>query len=421
MTRPPAAPPVALWWLLAALAVVWFGGFAFWPGLFFSVGVNHLGVWFLDTFAILASNDAVARGLDPHVPNALDFLNRPHVYSHWWLQLHHVGLTRSHAFGLGLALVIGFLATALAGLRPRRREEFVFYAAVLFSSPVVLAVDRANNDLVIFVLLATVVPCLMSPVAAVRHLAVIPIVLAAGLKFYPAIAGLLLLAAPDAREARRRVLLAVALLLAVGVSVAPDLARLSRIVPRAEGLMTFGSINLLEAFGLTGGLATLAGLGLAGLIAGGFLRARIFEGWTVAPEDRAAWLAFVLGAALLTGCFFTGTSYAYRWIFALWMVPLLWSLPRDPAAPAALRRLAGLTAALLIFVLWSDALASVLLTRFMGHLPGPKLVAYADGVFLLLQPIVWLFFACLLGFLAHFTREGLRLLFARLRRPGEPF
>ena len=47
--------------------------------------------------------------------------------------------------------------------------------------------------------------------------------------------------------------------------------------------------------------------------------------------------ASIVGAALLTGCFLAGTSYGYRWIFALWLAPLLWRLPPPNWKPHAPR------------------------------------------------------------------------------------
>jgi hypothetical protein len=77
------------------------------------------------------------------------------------------------------------------------------------------------------------------------------------------------------------------------------------------------------------------------------------------------------------------------------------------------RRLAGLTAGLLVFALWSDAVASAVLAHFTGQIPTAEVVRWANGFFLLEQPVIWAFFACLLGFLAHFSREGVRTLWAR--------
>ena len=58
---PPAGPNRRLWLLLALLLLGYFAAFAVYPGMFFALGVNHYDAWFLDTFALLASNDAIAR------------------------------------------------------------------------------------------------------------------------------------------------------------------------------------------------------------------------------------------------------------------------------------------------------------------------------------------------------------------------
>ena len=49
-------------WLLAALIAAYLAAFALHPNLFFALGVAHYDGWFIDTFALLASNDAVTRG-----------------------------------------------------------------------------------------------------------------------------------------------------------------------------------------------------------------------------------------------------------------------------------------------------------------------------------------------------------------------
>ena len=175
--------------------------------------------------------------------------------------------------------------------------------------------------------------------------------------------------------------------------------------------MTFGAGNLIEALGLHGRVAALVALAAGGLIGGFFLRWRGFKDWSIAPENQAAWLSFILGAVLLTGCFFTGTNYAYRWVFAIWLTPFLWQLSRDATAPVQVRALARLTIGLLLVALWADAAASAAVGALIGRVPGPTVVRLADTFFLCEQPLTWALFACLLGFLAQFTREGLRRLF----------
>jgi hypothetical protein len=154
----------------------------------------------------------------------------------------------------------------------------------------------------------------------------------------------------------------------------------------------------------------LAGVAFAVLVMAWFWWRGLLSGWAIAPEDRAVWLSFVLGAVLLTGCFFTGTNFAYRWIFALWLAPLLWTLPRDPRAPVAVRRWAAATAALLLFVIWTDGFAAATFYAIHESAPPGAIMRWADRFHLLEQPLTWAFFVGLLGFLAHFARDSLRAL-----------
>ena len=397
-----------LWWLLVVGAASYFSIFVFYPRWYLAVGTNHFGVWFLDNYAILASNDAVSIGRDPWVPNPLDPLNRQHVYSHWWLHLRDFGLTRADNLPVGFVIVAAFFVTAAARLRPREPRELLWSFAVLCSSPILLATNRANNDLVIFLVLAPIVPCLCSRRAWLRLVPVLLIAIAAGLKFYPAIAAPILLAGAAGRERRWRVMGAALVIGAVVLNVAPDYARIKNFLPKAEGLMTMGAANLFEAIGCGVGVAKLASLALGAVAAVAAARTKIFSGWVIAEEDRTEWWSFVLGALLLTGCFFAGTNFAYRWVFALWLAPLLWRLPRDERAPEPVRRLARWTGGLFLAVLWLDPGATIILTTLVGRVPGGMLMRAADRFFAWEQPVTWAFFGCLLAFLVRFVIGELR-------------
>lgn len=172
------------WWSLVALSGAVLICFAMAPDLFRSVGVNHLAPWFLDFYAILAAYDAAALVLDPYASNPLDYFGRGHSYARWWLGLGRIGSTRADTLVLEFALAAAFYVSAVAALRPRRWAEVVWALGVLCSPPVLLALDRANIDLAVFVLLAPGVPCLLSSRSGVRWLAVPPIIAAAALKGY---------------------------------------------------------------------------------------------------------------------------------------------------------------------------------------------------------------------------------------------
>lgn len=393
---------------LVLVVVAWFANFAVFPVFFRFFAVDHFGTWFVDSWAILASNDAVARGWDPRLPNPLDIFNRPHVYSHWWLGLRELGVTRAHNLGFGLTIIIVFLASALARLRPRTSGELLWYGVFLAAPGVLLAVNRANNDLVVFAVLAPLVPCLMDGRRPVRMFAGVLVAVAAGLKFYPAVAGLVLLAAGcgSARETWERAILALLALVLVGADLAGDLAIIGGLAPKAEGLTTFGAGNLPAALGMTGDHGTMFVVAAAGCLIFAALRGRWLDGWSIAPADRAVWLSFVLGAVLLTGCFLAGTNFGYRWVFAIWLAPLLWRLPRDRAAPPSVRRLAAATAGLLVFALWADAAASFVIGRVLRGAAPEEILRAADRFHLAEQPLIWALFGCLLTFIVHHCRTG---------------
>lgn len=400
-----------LWWTLVVLAGLVLGALARAPEYLRLLGVNHLGVWFIDLHAVLASCDAVAAGFDPYAFNPLDHFGRVHCYPHWWLLLGWLGFTRADTQLLGFSLVAVFFVTAVAALRPRMLGEVFWMLAVLCSPPVLLALERANIDLVIFILLAPVVPCLLSPRPWGQLMAVPLMVGATMLKIYPLVAATVVLGLGSGREMRRLIGVGVLLLAVALPDMVGDFQRYARHLPEPDGLMTMGARNLLVSFGLPAGVSRwLGALGGAAVIVY-FWRTKPLAGWTIPHTERHRWLGGMLGVALLTGCFFAGTSYAYRWVFALWLVPLLWQMARDGAAPARVRRWAKITAALLAFALWGDAAASLVIGTCFAGAPPEKIMLWADRFFHAEQPVIWALFVCLLGLLTHFAEAGMRHLF----------
>ncbi len=285
------------------------------------------------------------------------------------------------------------------------------------SPPLLLSVNRANNDLVVFTLLAAVVPCLLDPRRHIRLGAGLFIAAATGLKFYPTVGALVLLSGNDAAEVRSRMVIVTLLLVAVEIDVSPDLARIGLNLPQPGGLMTFGVRHLLEAWGIVGGWATALGLATCCPVAALVWHTCGFGHWRVEPRDREVWLNFILGAAVLTGCFFSGPSNAYRWAFAVWLVPLLVRLPRDPTAPLKVRRLAAATAGLLLVALWLDPLVGAVGGHLLHQGDVNAVLRGVERFVILEQPLAWLLFTCFLTFLGHFVWEAWRSLLARPQNP----
>lgn len=401
-----------LWWCLVAVVAAVATLFGLHPERFRALGVNFYGVWFLDTFALLASSDAHARGLDPYVTNALDYFGRPHGYPHWWLRLHDLGLARGDYLWLGCLLAAAFFVAAIAGLRPKTWGQLGIALLVICSPPVLLATNRGNNDLLVFVLLAPVAFCLTAKHPAFDALAVGLIAVAALLKVYPLVAAAALFIGRTP-EVRRRLLLFGVFGAAMALDLFFDLPRYARIIPKPDGLMSFSALNIFEAAGVSSPQASVLSWVAGGMVGVVFWQSGLLKSWDQVEKREPAWPAFVLGASLLTGCFFAGASFAYRWIFCLWLLPWLWAVAWESGTPLRIRRFAIVTLGLLVFVVWSDALASMAILRFVHGQPENAVATWAKRLFVAEQPIVWAFFACLIGWLLPFLAAGVRAALGR--------
>lgn len=342
--------------LLAGAVLLTLASVVRFPLVLTALGVEPpAGWWFVDTYALLAASDAVTQGLDPYAPNPLDLLHVPHWYSDWWFALAALGLTRADVYAVGAVVVGAFLVAAVLVLRPATGWEVLFAWGVLCSPPFLLGVNRANADLAIcalMVLLAWLLAAAPRPAWAAGGAAVVA--LAAGLKFYPIIAGAALVTAP--RPPRER-WLALGLLAAGGLlvawSVADGVQRALALVLPPVGFFSFGASAWFGLVGLAPGAAHLAAW-LAGLV----LAALWWRRTPTVPAalPAAARVAFVIGALLIVGCFFTGVSYSYRLVFGVLLLPLLWrwaALGRTAPGGWIARGVLVLT----LPVLWIDGLA----------------------------------------------------------------
>lgn len=362
--------------------------------------------WGLDAHAVLAAADTAAAGGDVYAPMALDPLNRLHSYSSWWLVLADLGVTRAELAWFAGATVLVFLVAMFWRLQPRSWTEVAVFAAAACSTPVIFGLIRANNDLVIFALLAPVVPCLQSRAPLARLLAPLLIACAAGLKYYPVIAGVVLLGAEDLAQKRRALGAFALLLVAVLWSVWSDLPYIAVGQPFIAQPMSLGAFIVLRELHLSKLAAfALCALIVIGLVAGA-VAWRTLRDWTPPSALRTDYLQFLLGAVVLTGCFWAGPSHGYRWIFALLMLPFLLRVQAVAAQPAAMRRLLAALLGLLALLMFGESLFAAfafLLERKWGwSLPGSHF-----AFTLLLQPLAWFFFGALTMLLAQFAFANL--------------
>ncbi|MDI1319274.1 MAG: hypothetical protein PSW75_03645 [bacterium] len=393
---PPIAPDRRPVLLLAALTVLGWMACAVWPRVLSKLGITDYGQWFLDSYAVLASNDAVRAGLSPDADNPLDPLLRSHKYSDWWLGLRWLGLTRAENFFVGLAWVGAFAVTAWQTLKPRNFRETALAAALLLSPPVLLGVNRANNDLVIFVLLALAGVAAAGTTWMRQALAWGALALATALKFYPvtAAAGFFLV-----RPVRRMPLALLGALLAAGLALTSVWPQMGRgVFPIATGLHTLGAALLWRDLGWSDEAARYGGLLVLAVGAAVLVRCRCTTGLATrgALKER---LSAALGVIVLLACFLAGVSFVYRWIFALWMALWLWRRAGEPTEDGRAHRAFRVGAGLMLFCFWGNGILCLVVNLLLLPMAQARLdalvIAWRWGT----QSLHWVLMIMLAGWL----------------------
>ena len=404
---------------------------AFAPALYSSLmriwGVPAFDFPFLDLHAIFSALECKRQGIDVMQTNPCDVLGRPHSYSPLWLAAASIAPIDRHWLapaGIGLDLLF-ILSLCRLPVPASAAGTLVLVAAAL--SPVTAyALERANADLIIFLMVMASAPLWLAPWP--RRAASYAIVLLAGLlKFYPLALLILTLREPPKRFLA---LLATALIV-IGFFYVYYRAELAE---EAQGFSAFTMSPFTDAFGFcnlpygivalvpTLGLLT-APLGFGPEIIGHAILAWLLvvlvqRAWRISQDrELGAGLAGIapgnatflaVGATLITGCFFAffagHGNVLYRGIYFLMVLPGLLALARaakqDPA-----RSLLHQSVALVLFLMWSEFFRrSIDAAVFL--VPSERFANTARILFWAIKELIWwrviaLFCGLLLGFVAE--------------------
>jgi hypothetical protein len=308
--------------LILLLAVV---GFAvammtYWsdgrPVVWRALGVPAFVPEFADTHGITSAWECSRNGYNVLRQNPCDSFNRPMNYPRLWTLPGRLGLGQGSTVGVALVFAAAFITALLVLTGPLTAGPTVVYALALASPSVLLAVERGNNDLLIFALVAGAVAMLsrQRPVGAA-----VALFAATALKLYPIVAiGAL-------RDMRHRLML----LLAAGVyflASYADLALIRKGTPRLGADWIYGLKPNATALlpGIPGPWATglLAVVGAAAAL----LLARRFRVETTQPRTEAA---FTAGASIYVATYVLGPSWDYRLIYLLLILPLAIEMARS--------------------------------------------------------------------------------------------
>jgi hypothetical protein len=332
----------------------------------------------------------------------------PLIYSPLWLRLWFIPTDPAWTNWLGLSLVLAFLLSL--GLLPQSRRSGARAITILatFSGLPLFAMERANVDLIIFVVAVCMARCLAGTFSR-RTLGYGLMLLCGLLKFYPLVALVLIL--------RERLMALTALVVAMAAIVAasslyflPELRLLTAPPGGAPFHNLWGARNLMLGFPVvlreflqdvrvpapvTSSLSTPL---LASTMVFCIMPVSMF---LIAQrlgknDDLRAALGqipalarslLVIGGALVAGCFFAGQNVGYRGVLLLLILPGVLALRRVSAGPGQ-RRIWTVTVGAMLCVLWQPTTRHLIADMFGGsYFPVEgSLVGYAVW---LIQELAW--------------------------------
>jgi hypothetical protein len=407
------APAAGLAAMIVLTLLYWFEPQSYYRVLAF-IGIEPFGYPFLDLQVVLSWVECWQRGADVYITNPCDVLGRVMNYSPLWLLLTFLP-GKEWTNPLGLCLAISFFLALTVLPPPRSGRELVPRLIATLSPVTTYAVERANIDLLIFLMATTAGVLLLGPLRK-RVAAYAMIIIAGLLKLYPLVLMVLTL-----RE-RPRVFLCVnaataAVMLTIGIYFRVEAAKMMTNIPRGWAFNeSFGAHQLPDLIvqkvdvAMHPGLAVLALVKLAIFaalflaMAGWLFRMVRWRDFRIAlarlPEPEKMFL--LIGSALIAGCFFTGSSSGYRGIHLLFTLPGLLAMARIES-DTGVRQVAVQGCVLVVALTWAGfftwyGLFPEILVSWIGKVPGTRLVHFLG----LLSEIAWwqiatLFIAILIG------------------------
>lgn len=288
--------------IVAALAV--FGWDLTWKFL----GVHPMTPHFADMRTVQGGLESLSQGLDPQVENPGDPWGRRMNYPSVWLDLSKL-LNLDIEANFITFVTLYLLIAALTIFYLNVHFPSLWMLLLSLSSAILLGFERGNNDLMVFILVATA--CFAS-----RFLAIVLVIFSGLLKVFPLVAGIMFL---DQWRSFAIFLIAAAL---AATYLLPELHQIRAGVPQMAG-MSYGSGSLSEA-------AAIVGLDIPAFIFSVVLVviALVFHvvfyspaTFGLSPRFSTEQRLFLSGSTIFLGTFLLSSNFDYRLVFLILCLP----------------------------------------------------------------------------------------------------
>ena len=309
---------------------------------------------FLDMKGRLAHIQGYMTGLDIyHVPNLLDPLGRINDKPSYTLLLGHLGLNLEHAVPLSIFFIFLMVFGTLLLIKPRNWYHVIAAYLVICSPSVLFAVERGNDDIVIFVFLL-IVPLFLSKNTSWGNLVAFCLISIVGpAKYYP-FAAYILFAHPQ-RTNRQTFFWLTSSITYITVFILltyKEILFLSSRIPQPNYINSFGAKLLFELLGLKFPIPELLTF-ISIVIILLFLPVFSLHKHRILPNiTKIEEYYFLLGSVILIFCFFVNSNSDYRLVFCLFLLPALFSWLSNTKINFYLRLVTTASIILIIVIMW---------------------------------------------------------------------
>lgn len=286
-------------------------------------GVRASSSLFYDAATITGGAESYRFGFDPLYANPFDPSRRPLNYPRTWHVLFHLGLKQTHTFYLGATFIALFLIGVLLFSPKVTTITAVVVTAVVFSPAVLLAMERANSDLLVFFLLAAAL--WFQKRSSFASLAWI--LSAFALKLYP-VFGLFALVGESAEKRPRLLLVAALFILCFVGAIFEDLPQISAATQKTS-TMAYGIHCLPQFLEYKTGIAPLSDAAQAVaylVVVFALVRSLRRRDHFVTEHllETSGYIdSFRMGGAVYVGTFLYGNNFDYRLLFTIFTLPQL--------------------------------------------------------------------------------------------------
>lgn len=287
---------------------------------------------FADMRVITSGAECIRLGYDVLIENPCDPWQRPMNYPRIWSIFASWGINQSHTIMMGFLCGLLFFILVFLIIKRLNYTEALLYGLILCSPSIMLAVDRGNNDLIVFVILGVALLAMQTNYLYLNCLSLAMIIFASIIKLYPIFTILSFLR----MKKQNFIFFLTSTITLFGIYVIDNfdsLILVSKATPRSKSLSYGGKVifdiiahlNFVSSFKWFMSPLMIFSLSLIPLTSL-FLIRRDDTFNKLSNLNFNQIDAFRIGSSVYIGTFFIGNNWDYRLIFLLFTIPqiLLW-------------------------------------------------------------------------------------------------